>query len=586
MHLSHLAAAIAAATLLAACDDLVAPHPEASRRGGADEIVGVSGPVQTGYVLDEHDQPQAVTFVVWDGHAIVGGDMDFGPAEGIARTPEEARALRSDGAMTPRFSNYRPGPAARWPDNGTHIIIPYVKDGTWNGYATQWGRVQAAIDKIHAQSRVRFVPRTNQADYVIITRGNDFCSVGRRGGAQYCRPSGNYWQVAMHELGHAIGLQHEHQRSDRDGHIRVFLDRTARDGEFVILSSTDASRSGGYDFNSVMHYGPAQFSTGGHTIEPNFTTYPGAKLWSGGSSCSDTTIRVKPLTCRTGFSAGDVDGINAMYGGSSAPTRSYVSFSNGRCLDAPSAANGTRVHMWDCLGASHPNQRWAYNAATGELKIHGNKCLDAWGARRLDPIVVHDCHGGGNQKWDIGTFGQIRLRGIADEAGRPMCIDISHYARGLGAQMVLQYCHRGDNQAWRSSAGGVGGATFNLWSDITRCADAPSAATGTQLHMWDCSATNPNQRFTRTASGEMRIHGKCLDAHASQPGNPAKVWDCHGGANQKWIRDPSGRLSPDSNRGVCLDVSNSSSFNGSKLILYSCHDGGNQRWTYTEPYNP
>ncbi|HLK99412.1 MAG TPA: M12 family metallopeptidase [Myxococcaceae bacterium] len=295
------------------------------------DFAPVEGERRTGYVLDEAGNPVEISFIVAEGRAIVGGDMDFGAAGDIATTPEQARQMASEVSA---FSNYRVGTLARWPDNGTHIIIPYVKTSNpTNGAVfstTAWNNVVTAMNDIHAKTRVRFVAHSGQADYVRIYPGNDTCQVGRRGGPQDCRPTGNLWQVAAHELGHAIGLHHEHQRSDRGTHVWVYLDRTTMDGEFAVFPSTEAARHGNYDFNSIMHYGPTQFASGtAHTIEPNLSTYPSARKWFTGASCTDSSIPVKPMGCRSGFSAGDNAGINGMYGAAVAgPNAKFIGFQN------------------------------------------------------------------------------------------------------------------------------------------------------------------------------------------------------------------------------------------------------------------
>ena len=529
--------------------------------------------VRVGYVLDLDGSPIRMTYTDVNGQAIHDGDMGLGPVATVAATPEEAleRAEAVDGAGGHQRTMY--GNTARWPGG----VLRFKIKGGIDARIVQAARDAAAnYNQFTAETGVRLeeVAANYIGDYVLVLPTTDAqtpticaggapCSewIGFKGGEQKVWlnvVSGiSIWQVASHEFGHALGQYHEHSRCERDNFITLNY-AGALEGPFCDRATTEP-----YNTWSIMHYSAGEFGTRA-SFDPGVSV-PLAKSIHPGLVDTDRRSLAK------------------MYGGGGS---SYVSFMNGRCLDSPSSANGTNVHMWDCLGAGHVNQRWAYNQASGELKIFGNKCLDAWGAKRLDPIVVHDCHGGANQKWDINNYGQIKLRGIVDEFNRPMCLDIGDYNRGAGAKLLLQYCHRGDNQAWRRSPGGVGGATFNIESDFTRCADAPSSATGTQTWLWTCVGTNVNQRFTRTASGELRVHGKCLDGDASQPGNPVKVWDCHGGANQRWSRDSLGRYVLESNPAVCLDVSGGVSQDGAKLWLYSCHSGANQKWYATYPYNP
>ncbi|UBU09454.1 lectin [Nonomuraea gerenzanensis] len=117
-----------------------------------------------------------------------------------------------------------------------------------------------------------------------------------------------------------------------------------------------------------------------------------------------------------------------------------------------------------------------------------------------------------------------------------------------------------------------------------RCLDVTGAsqANGAQAQIWDCNG-QPNQQWTPTASGELRVYGnKCLDAYNQGTANGTQViiWDCNGQANQRWRLNTDGSIAGVQS-GLCLDVPNNATANGTKLIIWSCNGQANQRWTRT-----
>jgi len=136
---------------------------------------------------------------------------------------------------------------------------------------------------------------------------------------------------------------------------------------------------------------------------------------------------------------------------------------------------------------------------------------------------------------------------------------------------------------YRVSGGGstpppVGTALVSAASG--RCLDVPNSntANGTQPVIWDCNG-GANQRWT--ISGQVvQALGKCLDAPLNAAaGSKVQIWDCNGGANQRWTVNADGTISG-AQSGLCLDVNGNATANGTAVILWTCTAAANQRWTH------
>ena len=112
-----------------------------------------------------------------------------------------------------------------------------------------------------------------------------------------------------------------------------------------------------------------------------------------------------------------------------------------------------------------------------------------------------------------------------------------------------------------------------------RCLDVANTSNNTQARLWDCNG-GANQRWNHTASRQLTVQGKCLDAsgNGTANGTAAILWDCHGGANQQWNVNANGSITG-AQSGLCLDASGNGTANGTLIQLWACHGGTNQQWT-------
>ncbi|MGW3767892.1 endo-1,4-beta-xylanase [Actinomadura verrucosospora] len=134
--------------------------------------------------------------------------------------------------------------------------------------------------------------------------------------------------------------------------------------------------------------------------------------------------------------------LNALNGTSSPPTgsgKTIKGVGSGRCLDVPNASttDGTQLQLWDCHSGT--NQQWTPTDA-GELRVYGDKCLDAAGTGNGAKVQIYSCWGGDNQKWRLNSDGSI----VGVQSG--LCLDAAGSANG--APIQLYSCWNGSNQLW------------------------------------------------------------------------------------------------------------------------------------------
>jgi hypothetical protein len=91
--------------------------------------------------------------------------------------------------------------------------------------------------------------------------------------------------------------------------------------------------------------------------------------------------------------------------------------------------------------------------------------------------------------------------------------------------------------------------------------------------------TNPSSFLDLFSSGPRGNERRCVDigGWATHTNAPTIIWDCHGGANQKWAMDEKNRLRS-RHSGTCLSVASASPTNGEDVVIQPCTDEMKQKW--------
>jgi Astacin (Peptidase family M12A) len=166
------------------------------------------------------------------------------------------------------------GSDRRWP-NG---IIPYTinEDDFPPGNSPERVAIEAAVTAWNTSTNITLrlrQPVDAGNSYVEFVAGDDSTTCNSPVGRQHgvfgfprrqeieCNLSAN---VLIHEIGHAVGLFHEHQRDDRDWHVIVTDNNAYITGDRRTRNFGKKGEAGDdigtYDFASVMHYDERTFA--------------------------------------------------------------------------------------------------------------------------------------------------------------------------------------------------------------------------------------------------------------------------------------------------------------------------------------
>lgn len=187
-----------------------------------------------------------------------------------------------------------------WPKNSNGlVVIPYTIGFEFENWERQI--IEYGLQSFHASTCIRFVPRQNEYDYIMVeSRDGCFSSLGKEGYGQILSLNKQgclYHGVVQHEVMHALGFQHEQTRSDRDYYVRINWENIISHMAFNFYKQDTNNLNTPYDYSSIMHYGRTAFTLyyGVETITP----------------IPDPNVQIGQ---RDGMSYWDIQRINLLYG--------------------------------------------------------------------------------------------------------------------------------------------------------------------------------------------------------------------------------------------------------------------------------
>uniref|UniRef100_A0A914XEV3 Metalloendopeptidase n=1 Tax=Plectus sambesii TaxID=2011161 RepID=A0A914XEV3_9BILA len=193
--------------------------------------------------------------------------------------------LRVQSKRIRRATKFAEGKDIQWPSN----IIYYEKFGIDDDEKMK--EVETAMRIWEKETCVRFRPLAiearSQHPYVLEVQLsiNDRCSSGTgvykfnifTGQILIAGPKCTTYKI-VHELGHTLGLYHEHSRPDRDDFVRINwynIGNTEKDKTQMDTMVELNTNNQPYDYGSIMHYSAYHktLRPGGITIEPRNALY-------------------------------------------------------------------------------------------------------------------------------------------------------------------------------------------------------------------------------------------------------------------------------------------------------------------------
>lgn len=238
-------------------------------------------------------------------------------SENFEKYPEDPRGLVFDDMILDQeFIGPHDGPHVLMEDQGE--VSEQAASGFTEYYSQTWanGVIPVVFDKAVPSTKqtlfllwgnkwndgtgVKLIKRTKETSYLTVTYQDNGCysHVGYRRGEERnlnLAPGCWYEATVQHEIGHAFGLMHEHQRPDRDSYIKIDLSSVPLSIRYAFDRFRTMDDYEPYDFLSVMHYGPTAFSSNGSrtiSVQPLYAKYQN-QIGINGISAGDRRVLAK-----------------------------------------------------------------------------------------------------------------------------------------------------------------------------------------------------------------------------------------------------------------------------------------------------